>query len=170
MLPTDFPEEIFPLGSSLRVKGGPVLKVVGRALSVGRTGDAWVAPGQVGALRPAGGEGSKGAAWPSPSLSLEDLPMNARLATLLAVAMACGLATASAFAQDAMAASSSTAMSHEAMQKTPMKHDGMKHGAMKKDAMKHDGMKHDAMKHDAMMKKDAMKGDAMKGDAMKSGG
>jgi putative ABC transport system permease protein len=54
VLPTNFPEDIFPLGSALRVKGGPVLKVVGRALSVGKTGDAWVAPGQVRALRTAG--------------------------------------------------------------------------------------------------------------------
>jgi putative ABC transport system permease protein len=54
VLPADFPPEIFPLGSSLRIQGGPVLTVVGRAQSVSRTAGAWVTPGQISALRAAG--------------------------------------------------------------------------------------------------------------------
>jgi putative ABC transport system permease protein len=54
VLPTGFPPEIFPLGSSLRIQGGPVLTVVGRAQSVSESADAWVAPGQISALRVAG--------------------------------------------------------------------------------------------------------------------
>jgi putative ABC transport system permease protein len=54
VLPTDFPPDLFPLGSSLRVKGGLALTVVGRAASVGETADAWVTPGQISALRAAG--------------------------------------------------------------------------------------------------------------------
>jgi putative ABC transport system permease protein len=54
VLPTGFPPEIFPLGSSFRTEGGVVLTVVGRAQSVSRTADAWVTPAQIGALRAAG--------------------------------------------------------------------------------------------------------------------
>jgi putative ABC transport system permease protein len=54
VLPTDFPTEIFPLGSSVRAKGGTALTVVGRARSVSRTADAWVTPEQIGALRATG--------------------------------------------------------------------------------------------------------------------
>lgn len=98
--------------------------------------------------------------------------MNARLALFFAAVVTCGLAVTSAFAQDAMAASSSSsAMSHDAMQNGSMKHDAMTGGSMKHDSMKMDAMKHDTMKKDAMKpgatKKDAMKKD---GDAMSSGG
>jgi putative ABC transport system permease protein len=54
VLPTNFPPDLFPIGSSLHVEGGPVLTVVGRARSVSETADAWVAPGQIAALRAAG--------------------------------------------------------------------------------------------------------------------
>ena len=54
VLPTNFPPGLFPLGSSLRVKDGLELTVVGRAVSVSETADAWVTPGQIGALRAAG--------------------------------------------------------------------------------------------------------------------
>ncbi|HEY0537949.1 MAG TPA: ABC transporter permease [Actinoallomurus sp.] len=54
VLPTNFPPDLFPLGSSLHVQGGPVLTVVGRAASVSETADAWVTPGQIAALRAAG--------------------------------------------------------------------------------------------------------------------
>jgi pentapeptide MXKDX repeat protein len=110
-----------------------------------------------------------GATAPILYLPSRTSPMNVRLATLLAAAMSCGLATTAVFAQDTMAASSSTAMSHDAMKADSMKHDAMKPDAMKHDSMKMDGMKHGAMKHDAM-KKGTMKKDAMKKDAMSSGG
>ncbi|GAB2837593.1 hypothetical protein GCM10027176_47670 [Actinoallomurus bryophytorum] len=54
VLPTGFPPDLFPLGSSLHVEGGPVLTVVGRVTSVSGTADAWVTPGQIAALRAAG--------------------------------------------------------------------------------------------------------------------
>ncbi|MDN3358691.1 ABC transporter permease [Actinomadura sp. DC4] len=54
VIPTGFPPEIFPLGSVLRVPDGPALTVVGRAQSVSQTGDAWVVPGQLRALRAKG--------------------------------------------------------------------------------------------------------------------
>ena len=58
VLPAAFPEDIFPLGFAVHVKNGPVLTVVGRARSVGKSGDAWVVPGQVGALRSSGAPAS----------------------------------------------------------------------------------------------------------------
>jgi putative ABC transport system permease protein len=54
VLPTDFPRDLLPLGSTVRTEGGLALTVVGRARSVSGTADAWVTPGQIGALRAAG--------------------------------------------------------------------------------------------------------------------
>lgn len=54
VIPTGFPPQLFPLGSSLRVVGGPALTVVGRAQSVSKTADAWVTPDEIGALRATG--------------------------------------------------------------------------------------------------------------------
>ncbi|RVX44072.1 putative ABC transport system permease protein [Nonomuraea polychroma] len=48
------PEPLFRdlLGSTVQVRGGPELTIVGLASSVSRTAEAWVAPGQMPALRP----------------------------------------------------------------------------------------------------------------------
>jgi putative ABC transport system permease protein len=54
VLPPNFPPDLFPLGSVLRVEAGPALTVVGRARSVSGTADAWVVPAQIGGLRRAG--------------------------------------------------------------------------------------------------------------------
>jgi hypothetical protein len=91
--------------------------------------------------------------------------MNARTFAALPFAIAIGmLASAPAFAQSAMPASSASTMPPAGMQhKGAMKGATHKHDMlMKKDAMHGGAMKHTAMHHDTMMKKDAMHGDTMK--------